>query len=129
MHRAVLLARGPMIDTDAILLTDSGPAPVAEPAPAPVAPPVPEVPPAALAAARAAAGYAAYGGGRIMAPPPPPASAPAAAGLPGNLTGLVGRTVAAVERDLIIDTLHHCSATAPMPPPSWASRSGRCATS
>jgi two-component system response regulator FlrC len=110
MHRAVLLSRGPMIDTDAILLTDSGPAPTPEPAPAPVpvAPPVPEAPPAAFAAARAAAGYAAYGGGRIMAPPPPSASPPAAAGLPGNLTGLVGRTVAAVERDLIIDTLHHC---------------------
>src|SRR5919112_2713087 len=43
MHRAVLLSRGPSIDTDAILLTDSGPAPVPEPAPVPVAPPVPEV--------------------------------------------------------------------------------------
>jgi two-component system response regulator FlrC len=64
--------------------------------------------PPALAAARAAAGYAAYGGGRIMAPSPPSVSAPAAAGLPGNLTGLVGRTVADVERDLIIDTLYHC---------------------
>jgi two-component system response regulator FlrC len=110
MHRAVLLARGPTIDTDAILLTDSGPEPEPAPAPAPapaVHTPAPEATAAAFAA-RAAAGYAAYGGGRIMAPPPPPVSAPAAAGLPGNLTGLVGRTVAAVERDLIIDTLHHC---------------------
>ena len=97
MHRAVLLSRGPTIDTDAILLTDSGPAPVAEPAPAPVAP----YRKYRLRRRRrpcAAAGYAAYGGGRIMAPPPPSASPPAAAGLPGNLTGLVGRTVAAVER-------------------------------
>jgi two-component system, response regulator FlrC len=114
MHRAVLLARGPVIDTDAILLTDSGPAPepaaapVPAPVPAPAHAPVPEVVPPALAAARAAAGYAAYGGGRIMAPSPPSVSAPAAAGLPGNLTGLVGRTVADVERDLIIDTLYHC---------------------
>src|SRR4051794_33370439 len=92
MHRAVLLARGPVIDTDAILLTDSGPAPepAAAPVPAPAHAPVPETAPPALAAARAAAGYAAYGGGRIMAPPPPSISAPAAAGLPGNLTGLVG---------------------------------------
>ncbi|EWY35881.1 ATPase AAA [Skermanella stibiiresistens SB22] len=104
MHRAVLLSRGPNIDTDVILLSDAAPPPEHAAAPAP---PVAEVPPAALMAARAAAGYAAYGGGRIMAPPPvsPP---PAASGLPGNLTGLVGRTVADVERDLIIDTLHHC---------------------
>ncbi|QQP88859.1 sigma-54-dependent Fis family transcriptional regulator [Skermanella sp. TT6] len=106
MHRAVLLSRGKDIDTDAILLTDPAPAPAPAPSPAPIHAPA-EAAPAALAAARAAAGYAAYGGGRIMAPPPasPP---PAASTLPGSLTGLVGRTVADVERDLIIDTLHHC---------------------
>ncbi len=42
---------------------------------------------------------------------------------------MVGRTVADVERDLILDTLDHCSATAPTPPTSSASRSAPCATS
>ena len=42
---------------------------------------------------------------------------------------LVGRTVADVERDLILETLNIAWATAPMPRIFSASRSARCATS
>ncbi len=68
LHRAVLLASGPEIGTEAILLPD---------------------------------------GSR----PGSTTHAPAATGEAGDGTGvkpLVGRTVADVERDLIIDTLNHC---------------------
>ena len=68
MHRAVLLANGPMIELDNIMLTNAR----AEPA---------VVPPAATAQAGRAA--------------------------TGDRAPLVGRTVADVERDLIIDTLQH----------------------
>ena len=68
MHRAVLLANGPMIELDNIMLTNAR----AEPA---------LVPPAATAQAGRAA--------------------------TGDRAPLVGRTVADVERDLIIDTLQH----------------------
>jgi DNA-binding NtrC family response regulator len=71
MHRAVLLAGGSEIGTEAILLT--GAPTVVDPASTMVA--------TAAAAASAAA---------------------------GGTKGLVGRTVSDVERDLIIDTLHHC---------------------
>ncbi len=78
MHRAVLLAQGNEIPPDAIHLSSDLLAP-ADAAPAPVVPP-------------AAAAAAAHG-----------------ARLPGSGTGgLVGKTVAEVERDLIIDTLQHC---------------------
>ena len=43
--------------------------------------------------------------------------------------GLVGRTVADVEQDLILDTLDHCLGTAPTPRRSSASPSEPCATS
>jgi len=75
MHRAVLLAQGPVIGPEAILLTGGRGLPVGS-APAPTA--------AESAVAKAAAVAAA------------------------GTAGLVGRTVAAVERDLIIDTLSHC---------------------
>jgi len=72
MHRAVLLAHGPVIEPGAIMLT----------------------------------------GGRgipISALQPQAAASPAAAKAASGVTSaLVGRTVAAVERDLIIDTLQHC---------------------
>ena len=68
MHRAVLLANGPAIEVDNIMLTNAR----AEPA---------VVPPAATAQAGRAA--------------------------TGDRAPLVGRTVADVERDLIIDTLQH----------------------
>jgi DNA-binding NtrC family response regulator len=66
IHRAVLLANGGMIDTDAIMLT----------------------------------------GSRLGAEP-----AATQSGKPGQVPGqggLVGRTVADVERDLILETLQHC---------------------
>ena len=71
MHRAVLLAHGAQIDTDAIMLSGQGFAPeglLSKSVSVPSAP------------GNAAAGQA----------------------------NLVGRTVADVERDLIIDTLNHC---------------------
>ncbi|MEQ8964451.1 MAG: sigma-54 dependent transcriptional regulator [Azospirillaceae bacterium] len=75
LHRAVLLADGPAIEPDHIMLSGGSLAP-AEPADA-----------AMSAVAAVPAGSA--------------ASAAAAA------NGLVGRTVAEVERDLILETLHH----------------------
>jgi len=66
IHRAVLLANGAMIDTDAIMLTGSRHG--AEPA----------------------------------------AAQPAKSGQVPGPGGLVGRTVADVERDLILETLQHC---------------------
>ncbi len=73
MHRAVLLAHGPVVEPGAIMLTGGRGVPVAA------------LQPQAAAAASA--------------------SAKAANGV---TSALVGRTVAAVERDLIIDTLQHC---------------------
>ena len=86
IHRAVLLSNGGQIDTDAIMLT--GTRLTADPAPQ---------------------------SGFVIAPAHPsrPAGAGATATPPGAGGGagvgtLVGRTVADVERDLIIDTLQHC---------------------
>ena len=84
MHRAVLLASAKEIDSDAILLTGEGMSPLIGGAvtAAPAAPPAQQA---------------------------PPASAPSsAAGDADGGQSLVGRTVADVERDLIIDTLEHC---------------------
>ena len=81
MHRAVLLSRGSMIEPDAIMLTSQLLAP--------------EDSPAAQVAAAAATVVA-------------PASSGAVSAAGANVTGLVGRTVADVERDLIIETLQHC---------------------
>jgi DNA-binding NtrC family response regulator len=86
IHRAVLLSNGGQIDTDAIMLT--GTRLGAEPAPA-------------------------QSSGFVIAPahPPRPAGAGASAMAPGAgapVGTLVGRTVADVERDLIIETLQHC---------------------
>lgn len=89
MHRTVLLAGGPEIGPEAIILTGESMTPgnasaaPASPAPTPASP-----------------------------SPASPAATPAPAGgdaaQPAGTSGLVGRTVAAVERDLIIDTLGHC---------------------
>lgn len=73
LHRAVLLARAPEIDPDAIMLTSNV---LAMPTPA--------------SAASA------------------PATAPASTPVSGEMGGFVGRTVADVERDLIIATLDNC---------------------
>ncbi|MDJ0685610.1 MAG: sigma-54 dependent transcriptional regulator [Alphaproteobacteria bacterium] len=82
MHRAVLLASGEEIGPEAIILTHS----------APLAPP-PDGPTEALQATPQAA---------AAAPETPPDPSGGASG------EFVGKTVAEVERDLIIDTLQHC---------------------
>ncbi|MDW3208019.1 MAG: sigma-54 dependent transcriptional regulator [Alphaproteobacteria bacterium] len=82
MHRAVLLASGDEIGTDAILLTEA--------AAAASSPAVPNEAPAVS--------------------PPPEAAVPGsvAGNAGGDTQSMVGRTVADVERDLIIGTLGHC---------------------
>lgn len=88
MHRAVLLAAaGSEIGPEAILLTGESKSPAAPAGPAA----------GAVAAGPAAAGPAAAG---------PAVVRPAGGG--SSTSSLVGRTVADVERDLIIDTLGHC---------------------
>ena len=78
MHRAVLLAQDSVIGPDAILLTGGRGIPVSALQP------------------------------QATTPATAPAGAKAAASASGVTSALVGRTVAAVERDLIIDTLQHC---------------------
>ena len=86
VHRAVLLSRGTEIGPDAVLLTGAEPG---------------QTPPTVTNVARAAAAH------HASAPiPANTGSAPIATPAAGT-AGLVGRTVADVERDLIIDTLHH----------------------
>jgi len=85
MHRGVLLASGDEIGPEAILLTGENP----EQAPRSSAP---------AAASSAPPSSPSVG---------PPATVQAAPGGSGT-AALVGRTVADVERDLIIDTLGHC---------------------
>jgi len=125
MHRAVLLARSTVIDPSAIMLTSTilapddaehGAAPTPAPAPAPAAPPQqqPGSMPTAPLGGGGLPGQTSYPtraqmssmgraggpyGAQAQPQPPPPMTAAA---------GLVGRTVADVERDLIIETLHHC---------------------
>jgi DNA-binding NtrC family response regulator len=83
MHRAVLLSQSDVLTRDAILLTGGRGIPVSV------------IQPAAEAAAYGGAGAAG-------------AKATAAGSASAAAAGLVGKTVAAVERDLIIDTLQHC---------------------
>ena len=90
MHRAVLLAAGDEIDGDAIMLT--GEAQAEDTAPAPAAS---SLPPLGGATASAAA-------------PPPMMSNPAPETEAEDASAMVGRTVADVERQLIINTLEHC---------------------
>jgi DNA-binding NtrC family response regulator len=124
MHRAVLLAHGTQIEPDAIMLTsqlmarDNGRPP---PAPPPQAGgsgpygggPQPFVP------GYGQGGYAAQpspppmpvlpgGYGRAAVPPPVAVSVPGSAPGVTMPTGMVGRSVAEVERDLIIETVQHC---------------------
>jgi DNA-binding NtrC family response regulator len=99
MHRAVLLAGGDSIGVEAIMLTGEGMAPAAPPMPPITATPSAYQPaPPPTAATPTATTPAA-------ATPAAPASANADE---DGVAGLVGRTVAEVERGLIIDTLSHC---------------------
>ena len=88
MHRAVLLAAGDEIDDDAITLTGEAKPTNALPPPSPL-------PPLGGATASAAA-------------PPPLMSNPMPSEGDDEGTPMVGRTVADVERQLIINTLEHC---------------------
>jgi DNA-binding NtrC family response regulator len=102
MHRAVLLARGPTIELDAIMLTSQLLAPERSVAVGSAAVPAASRPTASAAPGDESAAGAAY----------------------ARATGLVGRTVA--------DSSRRCStasATAPTPPISSASRSARSVTS
>ncbi len=122
MHRAVLLAHGALIEPDAIMLTSQlmaresarpAPLPVVGPygtAPQPFLPaygqgyggaPVSVPPVAAVSTPGLPGGY-----GRAAVPPPVPVSG-ALSGVTAP-TGMVGRSVAEVERDLIIETVQHC---------------------
>lgn len=135
MHRAVLIAGPDEIGPEAIMLSGSGGSEPARTQPAPEAPsPAPAAPARASSAyASANAAYGAASSAYQQSNPTPPAAAPApapSAPTPaqdegsadsaadadegssrndGSVTAaLVGRTVADVERDLIIDTLKHC---------------------
>ncbi|NYZ15224.1 sigma-54-dependent Fis family transcriptional regulator [Azospirillum sp. RWY-5-1] len=128
MHRAVLLARGEVVGPEAIMLSGAALAPDAGmrasiPSHSPVAQPFAHPGGTVPAAPRGypqsqgygqPQGYPPQGYGQPQgyapAPPPPqPASAvPVAPNGQGVLSALVGRTVADVERDLILETLTHC---------------------
>ncbi len=86
LHRAVLLAQEDEIEASAILLTGTPTADAPSPAPSSAETPAPAAP--TTAAPQQA---------------PPDTAAGAAEG-----GSLVGKTVAGVERELIIDTLQHC---------------------
>ncbi|AWK88913.1 sigma-54-dependent transcriptional regulator [Azospirillum thermophilum] len=120
MHRAVLLSRGVEVGPEAIMLTSQmlapeGSAQASIPADSPVANPfagpggtVPaartpvQTPPAAPSAAMPSMPV-------VVAPPGAlPTSYGPKGAKGGGLSALVGRTVADVERDLIIETLSHC---------------------
>ena len=124
MHRAVLLSRGDSIGPESIMLSSQmlapeGSAQASIPSHSPVAQPfaypggtVPAAPvtvppmavPPALPPGASPYGMTGYGMPKVAAPMPPPAVTP-----PGTpVAGLVGRTVADVERDLILETLTHC---------------------
>jgi DNA-binding NtrC family response regulator len=133
MHRAVLIAGPDEIGPEAIMLSgasSSQPAPAASPTPSVPAPSTTARASSAYASASSAYG-AASSAYQPSAPAPTPApSAPAddasaqdhgtdsaeddgasdenATGNGSATSALVGRTVADVERDLIIDTLKHC---------------------
>lgn len=132
LHRAVLVAGPDEIGPEAILLTGST---ASAPSPAPAATePASPAPSTASPSSRASSAYAnanaAYGAASSAYKPSAP-SAPAPHSVESDDTSsadantdnvdaqnavengsgtssLVGRTVAAVERDLIIDTLKHC---------------------
>jgi DNA-binding NtrC family response regulator len=128
MHRAVLLSRGEEVGPEAIMLTSKllapeGSAQASIPSDSPVANPFAgpggTVPAAPLAAPPSGALSTSYG--------PPKGGKPGPYGMPANggaaaaaaaasannssaasLAALIGRTVADVERDLILETLTHC---------------------
>jgi two-component system, response regulator FlrC len=104
MHRAVLLSRGDTIGPESVMLSGASFAPenripTASPVAQPFAYPSGTVP----AAVR---GYPQPSQPIVVQPPS--ATPGGSGGLPPAMAGLVGRTVADVERDLILETLTHC---------------------
>lgn len=95
MHRAVLLAQGNSIDELAIMLPE-----IRTPAPAAAPTAASQLIGHAIPTPAAAPTYS--------APAPVAPAQPIAASSPAGVTMLVGRTVADVERDLILQTLDHC---------------------
>jgi two-component system response regulator FlrC len=91
MHRAVLMAQGDRIDAPAIMLPASF-APPAAPAPTPA--------PQSAAPTNTAPA--------APANPTAPTPAESAHAESGKRTGMVGRTIEEMERELILDTLGHC---------------------
>ena len=92
LHRAVLLASGPQIEPAAIMLQSApgaGMAPIAS-------------------STSASSGLTAPSGGAPVAPKAPVAPEGQQTDNGNGTSGMVGRTVAEVERDLILDTLEHC---------------------
>ncbi len=111
MHRAVLLAHGAVIEPDAIMLTSPSMARDIPARPPPAfgsygAPPQPVTPGygQSYGAPPPSAPTLPGGYGRAAVPPPVAVLAPGVTGV----TGMVGRSVAEVERDLIIETVQHC---------------------
>ncbi len=133
MHRAVLLSRGEEVGPEAIMLTSKllapegsaqasipSDSPVANPfagpgGTVPAAPSQPQQPSAPLVVPPQGALPSSYGPPKGGKPGPygmaanSSAAAAASAGNSGaGLAALIGRTVADVERDLILETLTHC---------------------
>jgi len=102
MHRAVLLSRGDVIGPESVMLSGATLAPenripAASPVAQPFVQPAGTVPPASRS----------YPQPPAQAPTQPPAATQQGA-VGAGFAGLVGRTVADVERDLILETLSHC---------------------
>ncbi|WP_193179921.1 sigma-54 interaction domain-containing protein [Nisaea sediminum] len=104
MHRAILLASGDEIGAEAIILTGEQMAPAA-----PEAPPLTAAPAPRPAETPAPGAFQPDSFDDEPEPAPAPAQPSSEAGSVADQGGdLVGRTVADVERQLIIDTLTHC---------------------
>ena len=103
LHRAVLLASGDEIGAEAIILTGEQTTPAAQEAPPLRATPAPQP---AAPPARDTFQPASFDEPEAAPAAPPTAAAPAQESKAGG--DLVGRTVADVEQQLIINTLSHC---------------------
>ena len=125
IHRAVLLSTQAEIEAEAVILaadlgmhgTDGleAPPPIQQPVAAPPASAAPRMPGYPAPRLPGAYGTAQAPPPQPIPPPPPPPATPmedvatqADAADSGTIAHLVGRTVADVERDLIIGTLSHC---------------------
>jgi two-component system response regulator FlrC len=101
MHRAVLMAQGNQIDDLAIILPETR-----TPTPLTPTPPAPELIGHAITQPPVHHAYSQPTTPQTYSAPVQ--SQPISASSPAGVTMLVGRTVADVERDLIVQTLDHC---------------------